>query len=109
MTYPFGSHSSHLTDHERDIPKPITRAELREMATVASVYFVEVDGLIKIATTIRKPSVAKSRDAQLLAVIHNAGQIRLDQIAGMFRASRVGRGLYERTPELDALIRAFAV
>jgi hypothetical protein len=83
--------------------------------TAASVYFVEAQGLVKIGATVRDPHRAValmttlSDDRRLLAVMPNAGERRRQELQRMFASQRLGGDWFERSPELDAVIRAFAV
>jgi hypothetical protein len=81
----------------------------------ASVYFIEADGLVKIGTTVRDPRravatmTALGDDRRLLAVMPNAGEQRRHELQLMFARQSLGGDWFERSPELDAVISAFAV
>lgn len=102
--------SSHLTDPDRDDqPRHVYRAD-----KPASVYFIRWEDLVRIGTTIGSPRAVTAtmrapEGSELVAVIPYAGEQRERQIHEMFAASRLNGKWFRCTPELDALIGAFAI
>lgn len=110
----WGSHSSHLIDPERNIRPRYTRQRQLIEQTESCVYFIECGEYIKIGTTIqgaerRLASMQLPPNARLVAVIPGPGYDAEHELHVRFASDRVGGEWFERSPELDALIQAFAV
>lgn len=107
---PIWRDSSNLTDPDRDDqPVHIYRAQ-----RPASVYFIRWDDLVRIGTTVGNPRAVTAtmrapEGAELVAVIPYIGELRESQIHEMFASSRLNGKWFRCTPELDALIGAFAI
>jgi hypothetical protein len=115
---PWGDRSRNLTRRpapERPADTPVIY-DSTNPPPVPSVYFIECGGYVKIGTTMNTPARVMSGmqlppNARVAALIPGVGEQRESELHAMFAASRQGRGSkwFTRSPELDALIGAFAV
>ena len=78
------------------------------------VYFIECGEYVKIGVTRRTDPFERMAEmylppnARMVAIIWGAGYAEETELHRMFRDHRVDREWFERCPELDALIAAYA-